>query len=510
MKKIVVLILACLFSFLVIGCNDEDTSNTPEEEITTTPPPAVTYLSEDDLIFGAGCDHALIEKYFLLNGIEEDGAYTINGSTCSVKFYPKTKKFVIAYVYIKNDSLSIGNFQQIMKYTYIGGVELQLNQSLTKAKYTGYYTHDATALGSSNYAYYEAKFVFDNVKYVALTDLSSFDNVTCTGTIVYATDYQKAKEHFDKNTIGETCYQCVEACFIALDELFKMIDSDYVIAGKYISPRECVHSVVIDEGYSATCLKEGLTDGKHCSKCNVIIEKQNIIPIQEHEEVLDKGRSATCLEEGLTDGKHCARCETIILKQEKIPALHDNLSGEECSFCHEMIESKGLEFLPLGSCYVVSGIGTCMDSCIVIPSEYKGLPVEYIGGGAFKDNKKIEKVVVPNNVKYINWSAFENCINLNEIQLPSTLKEISDNAFAGCISLTSITIPRSVTGIENYAFYRCDNLKSLIFEDISTWYITKNVNYWENKVCGTVIDVSDFELIATFIKTNSDYYWYKL
>ena len=158
-------------------------------------------------------------------------------------------------------------------------------------------------MNSSKYAYYEAKFTFANVKYITLTDLSSFDSISCSGTIVYATNYQKANEHFDKNTIGRTCYQYVEACFVALDDLFKMIDSNYVIADKYISPNECNHSIVIDNGYAATCLKEGLTNGKHCKKCNTIIEKQEIIPTLEHEQVVDQGYSATyrfpyCLRQG--------------------------------------------------------------------------------------------------------------------------------------------------------------------------------------------------------------------
>ena len=40
-----------------------------------------------------------------------------------------------------------------------------------------------------------------------------------------------------------------------------------------------------------------------------------------HNEVTDKGYAATCTEEGLTDGKHCDRCNTVLTEQETIPAL---------------------------------------------------------------------------------------------------------------------------------------------------------------------------------------------
>ena len=47
--------------------------------------------------------------------------------------------------------------------------------------------------------------------------------------------------------------------------------------------------------------------------------------------------------------------------------------------------SEGLEFLPSrdGTYYVVSGIGTCTDTDIVIPSTYEGLPVTKIYGQGF-------------------------------------------------------------------------------------------------------------------------------
>ena len=159
------------------------------------------------------------------------------------------------------------------------------------------------------------------------------------------------------------------------------------------------HNEVTDKGYAATCTEEGLSDGKHCDRCNTVLAKQEVIaalghswdagkvtkePTEQepgvrtytctacgatkteeipkldhthnyqkkvtaptctekgyttytcacgdtytadevaalgHNEVTAKGYAATCTEEGLTDGKHCDRCNTVLTEQETIPAL---------------------------------------------------------------------------------------------------------------------------------------------------------------------------------------------
>ena len=60
------------------------------------------------------------------------------------------------------------------------------------------------------------------------------------------------------------------------------------------------HKVVIDEAVEATCTKTGLTEGKHCSVCETVIEKQEVIPKTAHK--YDDGqvtKSATCTSTGV-------------------------------------------------------------------------------------------------------------------------------------------------------------------------------------------------------------------
>ena len=113
-----------------------------------------------------------------------------------------------------------------------------------------------------------------------------------------------------------------------------------------------------------------------------------------------------------------------------------------------------------GTCYV-SGIGTCTDTEIVIPSEYNGMSVVSIGGYAFENNEKITSVVIPNSVRSIGDFAFRGCTALAEITIPNGVTKIGLHAFRLCTSLAKITIPNSVTKISYSAFYKCTSLAEI-------------------------------------------------
>ena len=214
-----------------------------------------------------------------------------------------------------------------------------------------------------------------------------------------------------------------------------------------------------------TCLAMGVQE-RICT-CGTM-ETRNIDKI-EHIIVKDAAKVATCTEPGLTEGSHCSMCGIVIQKQEPILTLgHDYVNGR-CSRCGEIFEqvSQGLQYT-LGSngtysYYIVTGIGTCKDTDIVIPAEYKGLPVTSIGDGAFYRCISLTSIEIPSSVTSIGDSTFCGCSSLTSVIFGenSRLMSIKNHAFASCDSLMSIKIPSSVTSIGKWTFNGCSSLENI-------------------------------------------------
>lgn len=80
------------------------------------------------------------------------------------------------------------------------------------------------------------------------------------------------------------------------------------------------HTWIVDEAVSATCTETGLTEGKHCSTCQLVGTAQDIIPALGHTVVVDEGIAPTCSGMGLTEGKHCSACQAVLTEQRILPA----------------------------------------------------------------------------------------------------------------------------------------------------------------------------------------------
>ena len=70
----------------------------------------------------------------------------------------------------------------------------------------------------------------------------------------------------------------------------------------------------------------------------------------------------------------------------------------------------------------------------VIPKELEGVTVKGIGADAFKNNKELKGIEIPETVSYIEWGAFEGCDNLTDINIPQNVMKIEDMTFADCTS----------------------------------------------------------------------------
>lgn len=101
------------------------------------------------------------------------------------------------------------------------------------------------------------------------------------------------------------------------------------------------------------------------------------------------------------------------------------------------------------------------DAQIIVPSEIEGLPVSEIAAKAFKDNKTIESVVIPDTVRKINASCFSNCENLKNVTISKNIKEIPAYCFSKCINLQNIDLPEGLEKIGKAAFSWCSSLNNI-------------------------------------------------
>lgn len=247
------------------------------------------------------------------------------------------------------------------------------------------------------------------------------------------------------------------------------------------------HKVVIIPAESPTCNSTGLTQGKMCAVCNIVLQSRFEIPMIAHTydnkhdvdcnecghirnpecthsgiEILE-AKEPTCDMIGLTEGKYCPGCDEIIESQEVIDSLGHEMGEwfiyaddehpegigvrkcirDNCGLTEHHEVSTGLEYSANGNgeCTIV-GLGTCMDEDIFIPASIDGYTVTRIGYWVMKTGRgeQIKNVVIPNTVTYIEPYAFGDCYLMERIYIPSSVTNIGEFAFAYCYSLESIDV----------------------------------------------------------------------
>lgn len=229
-------------------------------------------------------------------------------------------------------------------------------------------------------------------------------------------------------------------------------------------------------------------------------------------------KEATCAEPGLRE-RACACGEKI---SETVVVSHtgewkitkpqtkaeDGLREIDCSTCHKKITeilpaigSQGLKYwtnLSNKTC-TITGIGTCTDEEVVIPSVIEGCTVNIIAERAFENCQTMVSLSIPSTVTSIgdcivsgatnlttlyynsscicNISSFMNApikkivfggslvskltTTVEEVIISENAVSIENNAFSDCYSLKSIVIPNTVTSIGYKAFTNCMNLQEI-------------------------------------------------
>lgn len=225
------------------------------------------------------------------------------------------------------------------------------------------------------------------------------------------------------------------------------------------------HTVVIDKAIAVTCTSNGLTEGKHCSTCHIILTEQTVVKSTGHNMTSKK---MTENEQEYTL-HYCTKCD---YSYEEGKPVTDKLK----------YKSNGD-----GTC-VITGLKDTNVKHLMLPTKSPdGDTVVSIDHEAFKSNKTIETLVIPDTVTSIGYSAFQGCSNLKSITFPQSnktpirfnyqsfgfigivdidlsktlIEEISNNAFCGCKSLKTVKLG-DVSKINNFAFQECVVLESVI------------------------------------------------
>lgn len=85
-----------------------------------------------------------------------------------------------------------------------------------------------------------------------------------------------------------------------------------------------------------------------------------------------------------------------------------------------------------------------------------------IAANAFKDNKNLSGVKLPETITSIGESAFSDCSSLKTINFPSSLTEIGESAFQLCIKLEKADLSQTkMREISANSFYNCSSLKTV-------------------------------------------------
>ena len=130
---------------------------------------------------------------------------------------------------------------------------------------------------------------------------------------------------------------------------------------------------------------------------------------------------------------------------ETQPAINGNYwyydeYGQPTVWPHK--NSEGLAYEPSadGESYILSGIGECTDTILMIPKLHEGLPVSAIAPVAFYGNEQITDVYIPDTVLEIGEGAFAACPNLSTVYIGEGVVAIGEVAFSNSPSLSKITV----------------------------------------------------------------------
>lgn len=122
--------------------------------------------------------------------------------------------------------------------------------------------------------------------------------------------------------------------------------------------------------------------------------------------------------------------------------------------------NKSLQVLVIPDSVLIIGRESFF-GCSSISSLNLGTNVKTIGYGAFEGCSSITEIVVPDSVTLLGDRVFKDCAELENVELGEGVTTISSYCFSGCSKLTSVTMSDNVVIISDDAFADCKKLATL-------------------------------------------------
>lgn len=251
-------------------------------------------------------------------------------------------------------------------------------------------------------------------------------------------------------------------------------------------PSACQHEETADPAVEATCQKAGSTAGTHCSRCCMVLVKQESLPATDHtytEHVV----APTCHSEGFTLFR-CACGERY--KDAYTPKTMDHnfvearlskdgrsYDGIHCSECELEVISYGnadsswfvdrpVKFYIAGSMLDQSGCELVIYGTGDMPDYGNGVYPHWMG-----DMYRISKVTVTDGITSIGREAFKDKDNhITEFHMGKDVKVLKYASLAG-LKLSELRLGESMERIEGGA---------IEYSNIDRVYWPKTVNYIED------------------------------
>ena len=151
------------------------------------------------------------------------------------------------------------------------------------------------------------------------------------------------------------------------------------------------------------------------------------------------------------------------IKEIHIPKSVTSIGCRAFSNLEKLVLEDGEKPLKLITYYSIND-NTPFHICPLVDI-YLGRNLDYTNKYApFRDNTKLENVVIGDSVSEVGPYLFNGCTGLKEINISSNLKSIMNYAFSGCSGLTKIEIPKNVDYIGMNVFYG-SSIKEIEIED---------------------------------------------